>query len=300
MYYHPTQLNYSITVNNIYTIHYIEYYRYYIFGGESHDFWELLYIDRGEVKATFKGHLRTLRAGQAVLYKPNEFHAMEVSGTSAPNTVVVSFDSDSEALFTLADKVLEIDTAHKPIIAEILAEGKNAFNTDLGDPSYAKLEINGKRQFGSLQLIKCALEKLFILLLRKEQNAPKEASDGGINRQNAKSATFMRAEEYIDKNMSSKLDALTVANAVELSVSGLNKLCIKHTGKGVIAFLRRKRIRKACEMIRETDLNFSEISFQLGFSSIHYFSRTFKQIQGMSPTEYAKSVQAMIGPDRVK
>mgnify|MGYP001903295242 len=44
-------------------------------------------------------------------------------------------------------------------------------------------------------------------------------------------------------------------------------------------------------MIRENDLNFTEIAAQLHYSTVHHFSRQFKEKFGITPTEYAKSVR---------
>lgn len=55
-------------------------------------------------------------------------------------------------------------------------------------------------------------------------------------------------------------------------------------------FFNRLKIEKAKELIRTRQFTFSQIADQLGYSSIHYFSRQFKKITGMSPTEYTESV----------
>ena len=49
-------------------------------------------------------------------------------------------------------------------------------------------------------------------------------------------------------------------------------------------------LEKAKELIRENDKNFTQISEELGFSTVHYFSRLFKKKTGMTPTEYRSSV----------
>ena len=49
----------------------------------------------------------------------------------------------------------------------------------------------------------------------------------------------------------------------------------------------------AKQMIRENHYNFTQIADTLGFSSIHYFSRQFKRITGMTPSEYASSIKAL-------
>jgi len=141
MVYHETQLATLVSVDSLYTIHYFEYYRDYAFDGESHDFWEFLYIDKGEIAATCGGELIELHAGQAVLYRPLEFHALKANGVSAPNTIVISFASRSAALDSLAGRVIPITADARPVIGQILSEARMSFSTDLGDPCYTRLEL---------------------------------------------------------------------------------------------------------------------------------------------------------------
>lgn len=59
------------------------------------------------------------------------------------------------------------------------------------------------------------------------------------------------------------------------------------------------KMEAARGLIREGQLNITEISSRLGFSSVHYFSRRFKKLTGMTPTEYARSVKMLMdAPDR--
>ena len=84
----------EITVRKIYTIHYFEYMKNFEFSGETHDFWELQCVDKGEIKVL--DHI--LKAGQVIFHKPNEFHNLAATGVSAPNVVVVSFACTSPAM----------------------------------------------------------------------------------------------------------------------------------------------------------------------------------------------------------
>ena len=53
------------------------------------------------------------------------------------------------------------------------------------------------------------------------------------------------------------------------------------------------KINAAKQLIRTNKMNFTQISEQLGYTSIHYFSRQFKKVTGMTPSEYASSIKAM-------
>ena len=53
------------------------------------------------------------------------------------------------------------------------------------------------------------------------------------------------------------------------------------------------KIQAARRLIREGRLNFTQIAARLGFQSVHYFSRRFRQATGMSPSEYERSVKML-------
>ena len=58
-------------------------------------------------------------------------------------------------------------------------------------------------------------------------------------------------------------------------------------------FFSMMKIDTAKQMIRDNQLNFTQIADRLGYNSIHYFSRQFKQITTMTPSEYATSIRLL-------
>ena len=79
-----------INVENIITIFYMEFSKDFVFDGERHDFWEMVYIDRGEIVCTADQRQFVLKGGELTFHKPNEFHAIRSNGTV---TVVSFFNS---------------------------------------------------------------------------------------------------------------------------------------------------------------------------------------------------------------
>ena len=77
-----------------------------------------------------------------------------------------------------------------------------------------------------------------------------------------------------------------------IGVSQLQNLFRSKCGGGIIEYFTRMKITRAKELIREKNMNFTQIADFLGYNSIHYFSRQFKKITGMTPSEYALSIQA--------
>src|SRR5690606_39479369 len=62
-----------------------------------------------------------------------------------------------------------------------------------------------------------------------------------------------------------------------------------------ICYLQRRRIERAMALLRTTDASVTQICFEVGFSSLGTFSRTFRDIVGVSPTDYRhRSVPAPV------
>ena len=93
MTYVKTTLQHSIDIDAIITLHYFEYMQNFEFKGESHNFWEFLYVDKGTVAVRADDTWTTLYTGDIIFHQPNEFHAIKSIGKDSPNLVVMSFTS---------------------------------------------------------------------------------------------------------------------------------------------------------------------------------------------------------------
>lgn len=80
MTYIKTKLKKDIVVDSIITIHYFEYMKDFVFHGESHDFWEFLYVDKGSVLVRAGDDQFRLDTGDIIFHEPNEFHAIRSVG----------------------------------------------------------------------------------------------------------------------------------------------------------------------------------------------------------------------------
>ena len=95
--YVKTELQSILNISKIVTIHYYEFDKNFIFEGESHDFWEMVYVDRGQVKIRRDNEEQILSQGEIIFHKPDEFHSIRAYN-SAPNFFVVSFVCNSPAM----------------------------------------------------------------------------------------------------------------------------------------------------------------------------------------------------------
>ena len=82
-----------------------------------------------------------------------------------------------------------------------------------------------------------------------------------------------------------------VAANVEVSASYLTALFHKNLQLSPGEYIRRVKLQESKLMIRENAMNFTEIAATLQYSTVHHFSRQFKEKFGITPSEYAKSVR---------
>ena len=93
--------------------------------------------------------------------------------------------------------------------------------------------------------------------------------------------------QFIEDNISnSDASVGDMASAAATSRSGLQRKLKQAMGITPQDLLREARIKRACQLLSQTDKNVSEVAYACGFSDPKYFSRSFKQSTGMSPTEY--------------
>ena len=291
MSYVKVSLEDSISIDCLYTIHYFEYTSNFYFPGESHDFWEFIYVDKGSANICMNEKEFTLRKGDIAFHQPNEFHKVSTLGQTAPNIVVVSFQSKSPAMDFFREQILKIDQKEQTLLADILIEAKKLFSTPLNDPYVTEMKKNENIPLGTEQLIKLYLEHILISLLQRHsfsENQTVVSASKGFDE------VFKRVTDYMENNISKRLTIEKICWDNMISRTQLQKIIHTPTGVGIIDYFSRLKIENAKHLIRDGHLNYTEIAGELGYSSIHYFSRQFKKISGMSPSEYASSLDALV------
>ena len=288
-----TVLRKDFSVEGVISVHYFEYAFDFTFSGELHDFWELVYADKGELLITADSHEFILPQGALYLHKPMEFHCVRPNGDSAPNSVNVTFASDSEKLYELAGKMLSLNSFEKTCLTGVVEEAKEAFSSPLGDPFLDELVRKKNSSFGSEQMLLQHLEALFVSLVRRNIVSSKIIGiDGDFTRRRKDELRLRQICEFLEDNVEKDLSSADIQRRFYISESSLQKLFQHKVGCGAMQHFQYIKIDRAKELIRENKMNFSEISEKLSFSSIHYFSRRFKALTGMTPSEYAASIQS--------
>lgn len=101
---------------------------------------------------------------------------------------------------------------------------------------------------------------------------------------------LQQAIEYVEKNIADEHYSVEqLSNDLCMSRMTLYRKIQSSTGQKPTEFIRTIRLRRAAELLREGRLTITEISYATGFSSVSYFSRCFRTMYGVAPTQFITS-----------
>lgn len=103
-------------------------------------------------------------------------------------------------------------------------------------------------------------------------------------------AYINEALQFIEMNYSRKITIDMLSRYVGLNRSYLNSIFREALGKTLQQYLMEFRVRKACELLENNSLTIGDVSHSVGYPDQLLFSKVFKRIQGVTPSEYRKSL----------
>ncbi len=260
----------KLVIPRLYTFFYQEREQGFVFSGESHHMYELTYIDQGSMHSVADGVDMLLEAGDMVVYGPHQWHMHYADIGVAPRYVTVSFDAEGRDLSCLMNRKFKSPQKAITLFQQMLRE------QDRMDDYSEDMILN-------------LMQQLILTLLRQSESpAQPVKSPQCINNENE---IIRKAQQYISENVRSKLSVPLVARNTDVSPSYLTSLFHKHLQISPGEYIRRIKLQESKQMIREGNMNFSQIAQALQYSTIHHFSRQFKEKFGITPSEYAKSVK---------
>lgn len=238
-----------------------------------HNYIELEWLISGRMEHELNGAASVLEAGDCYCLGLRDMHRFRVLEQGKIYSLGIDYREAPSAVQQLLHSL--------PLPAEgrlsgpLLSEVKDYFERIHG-------LIRSDAPFAEAQMIAYT-----ILLLTRifEAMRPVQAlrSGGGYHH-------IIKAMEYMEAHFQERLLLEDVARAVFLSPNHFSNLFAKVNGRSFSEYLSELRIRRAMELLAETDRSVLEIAFDCGFNSFSAFSRNFKRCCGCSPTYYRGSI----------
>lgn len=236
----------------------------FFYSGESHNFWEAVYVASGEVQATEDGRVYKLKPGELIFHAPMEFHSIKSEKEVQTNVLIFTFHINGELPKSLSKGVFYLTTKEQ-------TEFKNIF--DLIHHFYKN---DSERYSG----IECASKLTsFIIYLNRNHSVEKPLNLSQSAQQYNSIVLFMK--ENIYNNIS--LDE--IAKKKNISVSYIKFLFKMYSGTAPKVYYSKLRCNEAIELLSK-GFSPTEISHLMNFSSPNYFSIFFKKMTGISPKKY--------------
>lgn len=260
----------SLYISEIYTKFYQEKGTNYNFSGEKHSYWELTYVDKGELLTTIDGVSYHLKQGDLIFYAPMQFHTQSTFEKISSSYLTINFKMNFNHADLLCNKIFSLKRDSYFIVTKLIEElsNDNLYSNDL-----------------SL----CYLKQLIIQMLRLD-NSHFHSKPTTHMQQTYENELLNDILLYIDNNIYEKISVSTLCEHFCISTSMLHSLFRKNMNNTAKNYINELKLSKSKELIRNSTHTLSEISEMLGFSSIHYFSKKFKSYFNISPTEYSKSI----------
>lgn len=262
----------SIKVREILGDYYVVRGPNYLFPGETHQFWEITYVDTGELFSKVDNVEYCIKAHQLLFYAPNQQHTQNTTdSTYSYLTVVFDMEISKKDEKLLKNRVFDVNQK----VAELLS-------------SFNRLK-NGDRAYTS-DLSTSLIQLIVVLILSSTQDGNDYSHVNTMMQAKYQDELLGEIALYIQENIYTPITVKDICYRFALSRSSLQALFRNNLGTTPKKYISDLKFFKSKQLIKESSYSISEIARICGFSSIHYFSRDFKKRYGITPTEYARSL----------
>ena len=284
------KLDKEISISGIYTFYYLEHSKSYYYVGEKHNFWELVYVDSGEISAIADSNGYTLSQGDIIFHKPMEFHSMAAVNKKPHNVLVITFETDSPAMDFFSNKIFTVNPTQKKLLNLILKEFRDAFGAFYSSVRKCDFTLD-QHQKWAYEIGVLHIEHFLLELMREDYYVKRSGKINKLAKKNVENAIVESIKEYLSENLYANLTLADICNHFNMSKSYLCQLFKNETEFGIIDYYIDLKIKEAKFLIREGRLNFTQIAEKLGYNSLQHFTRTFKTKVKMPPRLYEKSIE---------
>ena len=282
-------INKVIDITSITSIHYFEFGDDFVDTLESHEPWELVYVDRGECDIVADSGEYHMNQGDMYFHKPFEEHKLRTIKGIAPNIFIVTFSSASPAMSYFENRKIETSMLTKQHISAIIHEASATFDLPFNTPDMHGLKLRESNSlWGGPQSVLLRLELMLIELVRENNyyiNQPKMFFPKDI----IEDEFALKIIAFMEKRIYGKFTMAELCREMSFGKTYISKYFTNVSGYSIINYFTMMKINEAKRLIREGKYNFFEISEMLMFSNSHYFSSLFKKYTGMTPTQYKKA-----------
>ncbi len=234
-----------------------------------HEHIELLFFLKGSCKFVAGGKAFSAEAGDLVVVNGSEVHSFTSNTLTEYYCLIIhpGFFSDVDANELCFQNLIQADAYIKEAFCDISA-------------AYSSTEA------GSDMMQKSHAYRLMAHLVKHYRT--ESVSEGARDAHNRYLGLLDRVKSYIAKNYQRHITTKELAGICFFSIEYFCRFFKRMTGRTALAYVNEYRVEKAAVLLSETDEPIGDIAATVGFEDLNYFSRVFKRIKKLSPSEYRK------------
>jgi AraC-like DNA-binding protein len=256
-------------------------------GLSIHETFEMVYIKSGEGLFEIGEQKVQVGSNDIVIIKPHQHHKLNVTADGGCDFIVLYFKFMNQAHHamsetSLADFINFVSGKESGAFIKLKVSQKN----DIIGLLNRILKEKSSDQLGSDLLNYLMLMELFVLISR----ALKAEWENSIKNKSPKIKELMQsAIRFVHNNYEREISITDIAKYVFLSPSYFTRAFKEDTGVSPMQYLLNIRIKRACELLVETDMKVGDIAHSVGFSNQQRFNDMFKKQTKMTPMQYRNS-----------
>ncbi len=237
---------------------------------------ELIYICSGTGTIKINNRKYSLKKGMLLYICPGEPHSIEID-TKFPSHFLTVHFSYTNVNFNDGKWKIEKET---PRLVR-----------------YSTLELNDPYQVEELfqKLVDCWIQKLpsyeFTAKIMLQQLLL--LTSNSLNTTSRNFATSLKVEkiiQYMHGNVSGKITVPELSALVSMTPAYMSRTFKDATGYTIIEYFNKLKIDKSKELLIEGNRKVKEVAQELGFADEFYFSRMFKRLEGITPSEFCSRI----------
>ena len=283
MKYVTKELKNTISVTGIVNLHFFEFCRDFTTDDEEHPFHELVFVNSGKLYISSDDYSGEVTKDHMIIHRAGITHSLRCPADKAPSVIIIGFVLDNDVINSFSREPIELSPYLIRKLAEIVKEGRGVFKPPYNVPVY-DMKKKKNQAVGAEQMLKILLEYFLIKLIREHGHASAQED-------NESPAVINEIIKYVSENFLEKITIDELAFLFKTNRASLCKDFKRATGKTVVEYINDKKFELAKKRILTSDATFTEISSELNFESIHYFTRFFKKMSGMPPKDFRRSVK---------
>lgn len=265
-------------INEIYTIYNHTLNKEFTTYGESHGFWEYVYVNKGKLYADTGASIIELNEGEFILHRPNDYHRHFVLNNVA-NIYIVSFDCDYEGLNEISRRSITVNQTAINIIHDIFMIANRVFERiELSSGFYKRDNENKLHE----QLLRNCIENVLITLLNDFKD---DVAFFMANSEfDSKNTQLIRdVIEYLKDHVYVSVSVDEICRTFHICKTSLSTKFKEATKRSIIDYFNHFKIIKSMDLLIDGNNSIGDVANQLNYSSSQYYSKMFKKFIGISP-----------------